>query len=161
MGSLAKPRSTLLASCGARRRESFRDRRALAQRVLQVDRNAVLFQHVGKCFIRQFLDRCHPVASKLFQLVESVVVEGDQLPHHNARLSKIDAGSMAAGPNGSGREPALHRVVERPQTEKQLPPLLSAAVASHKPSRGELSEIFPITLRISSPNCNVIAARAS
>ena len=56
----------------------FRERRAFAQRVLQVDGNAVLPEQVGEGFIRQFLNRCHPVARKLLQLVERVVVEGDQ-----------------------------------------------------------------------------------
>ncbi len=60
---------------------SCRHRRALAKRVLQVDGNAVFFEHVGESFIGQFLDRRHPVAPKLRQFVESVVVEGDQFTH--------------------------------------------------------------------------------
>jgi len=52
-------------------------RRALAQRVLQVDGYAVLFEQVGEGFIRQFLDGGHAVAGKLLQLVESVIIERD------------------------------------------------------------------------------------
>jgi hypothetical protein len=65
------PSSTATRSCEAR---------------LQVDGNAVLFEHVGKRFIRQFLKRRHPVAPELLQLVESVVIEGDQLAHDRACL---------------------------------------------------------------------------
>src|SRR5579864_8213185 len=56
-------------------------RHALAQRVLQIDRNAVLLQEIGERLVRQFLKRRHPVARQLFQLVEGVVVEGDQFAH--------------------------------------------------------------------------------
>ena len=38
----------------------------------------MLFEHICKCFVGQFLNCRHPVASKLFELVECVVVEGDQ-----------------------------------------------------------------------------------
>ena len=38
-------------------------------------------EHVGERFIGELLNGCHPVAPKLLQLVESVVVEGDQLAH--------------------------------------------------------------------------------
>jgi hypothetical protein len=41
----------------------------------------VLFEQIGKGFIRQFLKRRHPVAAKLLELVESVVVEVDQFAH--------------------------------------------------------------------------------
>jgi hypothetical protein len=37
----------------------------------------VLLQDVGERFVRQFLDRGHPVAPELFQLFEGLVVEGD------------------------------------------------------------------------------------
>ena len=39
----------------------------------------MLFQHVGKSFVRQFLNRRHPVTAKLLQLGEGVFVEFDQL----------------------------------------------------------------------------------
>ena len=55
--------------------------RVRAQGVLEVDRYPVLFKHVGERFVRQLLDRRHPVATKLLQLVEGVVVEVDQLAH--------------------------------------------------------------------------------
>ena len=48
------------------------------QRILEVDGNAVLLEQVGKGFVGQFLKRPHPVACKLGQLVERVIVEGDQ-----------------------------------------------------------------------------------
>jgi len=38
----------------------------------------VLPEQVGKGFVRQFLKGPHPVARKLGELVERVVVEGDQ-----------------------------------------------------------------------------------
>jgi hypothetical protein len=38
----------------------------------------VLPEQVGERLIRQFLKGRHPVAAELLQLVESVVVEGDQ-----------------------------------------------------------------------------------
>ena len=43
---------------------------ALAQRILQIDRNAVLLEEVGERFVGQFLKGRHPVARKLLQLVE-------------------------------------------------------------------------------------------
>ena len=57
------------------------ERCALAQRVLQIDGNAVLLEHIGECFVRQFLNGRHPVAAELLQLVESIVVKGDQFAH--------------------------------------------------------------------------------
>src|SRR5713226_4413208 len=57
------------------------ERCALVKRVLQVDRDAVLLEQIGERFVGQFLNRRHPVAPKLLQLVEGVVVEGDQLAH--------------------------------------------------------------------------------
>jgi hypothetical protein len=56
-------------------------RYALAQRVLQIDRDAVLLEDVGERFVRQLLDSRHSLATRLLQLVESVVVEGDQFAH--------------------------------------------------------------------------------
>lgn len=44
----------------------------------------MLFQDVGESLVRQFLNRRHPVAPKLGQLVERVVVEGDQFTHDHA-----------------------------------------------------------------------------
>ena len=41
----------------------------------------MLPEQVGEGFIRQFLNRCHSVAPKLLQLVEGIVVEGDQFAH--------------------------------------------------------------------------------
>jgi hypothetical protein len=41
----------------------------------------MLLQQVGERFIRQFLNRCHPVAPKLGQLVQRVLIERDQLAH--------------------------------------------------------------------------------
>src|SRR5258708_15479892 len=59
----------------------LRKRCPLAERVLQVDGNAVLPEQIGEGLVRQLLDGRHPVAAELLQLVESVVVEGDQLAH--------------------------------------------------------------------------------
>src|SRR5262249_17129402 len=55
--------------------------RALAQRVLQVDRDAVFLQEIGEGFIRQFLERRHAVARQLLEFRGGVVVEGDQFAH--------------------------------------------------------------------------------
>ena len=41
----------------------------------------MLLQEIGKGFIGQFLKRRHPVARQLPELVESVVVKGDQFAH--------------------------------------------------------------------------------
>ncbi len=68
----------------------------------------MLPEQIGECFIRQLLDRRHPVASKLLQLVEGVVVEVDQLAHAlSVPVAAALGGSSAAGENGS-REP-YHR----------------------------------------------------
>ena len=48
------------------------------QRILEVDGNAVLLEQVSKGFVGQFLKRPHAVACKLGQLVERIIVEGDQ-----------------------------------------------------------------------------------
>src|SRR4051812_7009161 len=65
--------------CWSCRRRWIGVSRTFAQRVLEVDRDAVLFQHVGKSLVRQFLDRRHPVAAELLQLGEGIFVEFDQL----------------------------------------------------------------------------------
>jgi len=72
---------------------------ALAKRVLQVDRDAVFFQDVGESFVGELLNRRHPVAPQLGQLIEGIVVEGDQLPHLQACILL--------------REPISNRVAER------------------------------------------------
>ena len=41
----------------------------------------MLPEQIGECFVRQFLNGAHPVARQLLQLVESIIVEGDQLAH--------------------------------------------------------------------------------
>jgi hypothetical protein len=41
----------------------------------------MLLENIGESFVRQFLNGRHPVAPQLLQLVESIVVEGDQLAH--------------------------------------------------------------------------------
>ena len=56
-------------------------RSALAQRILQVDGNAVLSEQIGEGFVGQFLNIRHPVARQLLQLVECVIVKGDQFAH--------------------------------------------------------------------------------
>ena len=43
-------------------------------------------EQIGECFVRQLLDGRHAVARQLLQLVESVVIEGDQLAHDRACL---------------------------------------------------------------------------
>jgi hypothetical protein len=57
---------------------SLRKPRALSQRILKVDGNAVLLEQVRKGFVGQFLKCRHPVAPKLGELVERVLVGGDQ-----------------------------------------------------------------------------------
>jgi hypothetical protein len=73
-----------LSFAGSIRRAFHRrrgQRRALAQRVLEVDRNAVLLEQIGERLVRQFLNSPHPVARELLQLVERIVIEGDQFAH--------------------------------------------------------------------------------
>jgi hypothetical protein len=62
-------------------RRRLRKRRALVQRILEVDGYPVFFQYVGEGFVCQFLDRRHAIASKLLELVEGVIVESNQLAH--------------------------------------------------------------------------------
>jgi hypothetical protein len=71
-------------------RASLRAPRALAQRVFQVDGDAVLPEQIGERFVGQFLDRRHAVAPQLGQLVERVLVEGDQFPHDPAWLLRAE-----------------------------------------------------------------------
>src|ERR1700759_3486229 len=54
---------------------------ALLESVLQVDRNAVLLQQIGKGLIGELLECRHPVARQLLELGGGVVVEGDQLAY--------------------------------------------------------------------------------
>ena len=72
----------------------------------------MLFEQVGERFVRQFLKARHPVASKLLQLVEGVVVKGDQFAHVDPCF--LGVGSIAAAGNRSGTEPATRAVVESP-----------------------------------------------
>jgi len=67
-------------------RRCLRKRSTLAQRVLQVDWNAVLPKQIGERFIRQLLNGRHAIAPQLLQLVEGVIVEGDQFAHERAAL---------------------------------------------------------------------------
>src|SRR5262245_46094576 len=55
--------------------------RALAQCVLQVDRDAVLLQKIGKGLVGQFLECRHPVARQLLELGGGIVVKVDQFAH--------------------------------------------------------------------------------
>src|SRR5581483_11338404 len=55
--------------------------RALFESVLQVDRDAVLLQQVGKGLVGEFLKGRHPVACQLLELGGGVVIEGDQFAH--------------------------------------------------------------------------------
>jgi hypothetical protein len=48
--------------------------RAFLQRILQVDRDAVFLEQIGKCFIDQFLEGCHPAAAEISQLDERILV---------------------------------------------------------------------------------------
>jgi hypothetical protein len=41
----------------------------------------MLPEQIGERLVGQFLNSCHPVARKLLQLVERIVVEGDQFAH--------------------------------------------------------------------------------
>src|SRR5206468_12875070 len=64
-------------SCVLRRR-ALRKPRAFSQRILEVDGNTVLLEQVRKGFVGQFLKCRHPVTCKLGELVQRVIVEGDQ-----------------------------------------------------------------------------------
>jgi hypothetical protein len=57
-------------------------------------------EHIGKCFVRQFLNGRHPVAPQLLQLVEGVVVEGDQLAH----VWPVPASASLSGLKRAGRK---------------------------------------------------------
>ncbi len=46
-------------------------------------------EQIGERFVRQFLNGRHPVARELFQLVERVVVEGDQFTHERICLQHM------------------------------------------------------------------------
>ncbi len=73
----------------------------------------MLLEQVGECFVGQFLKGRHPVAPQLLQLVECVVIEGDQLAHDRAcSCVATDADSMARQRNRSGGEPAGRVVVK-------------------------------------------------
>ncbi|MBN9011928.1 MAG: hypothetical protein J0H25_02525 [Rhizobiales bacterium] len=56
--------------------------RAFLQRILQVDRDPVFLEQVGKCFVDQFLERRHPAAAEIGQLDERIIVNLDSLAGH-------------------------------------------------------------------------------
>jgi hypothetical protein len=74
----------------------------------------VLPENISECFVGEFLDGRHPVAPQLLQLIEGIVVEGDQLAHQRPVFlrRKMDADSITVGGNRSGAEPVTHAVVE-------------------------------------------------
>jgi hypothetical protein len=59
----------------------FANSSALSERVLEVDGNAVLPEQIAKGFVRQFLKIRHPVARELLELIEGIIIEGDQFAH--------------------------------------------------------------------------------
>ena len=98
-------RFSILSFSASRPSTPLRDA-ALSQRILQVDGNAVLPQQVGKGLVGQFLKRRHPVARKLGELVERVVVEGDQFAQASSAPASGGAHAMTDDGNRSGQEQA-------------------------------------------------------
>jgi hypothetical protein len=78
----------------------------------------VLSQQIGEGFVRQLLNSRHPVAPKLLQFVEGVVVKGDQFAHDrslpSAPVQWLSAEivparnppSLNLGLNNSGNDPS-------------------------------------------------------
>ena len=65
----------------------------------------MLPEQVGKGFVGQFLKGPHPVACKLGELVERVVVEGNQFAQNAINSSRrADAHAMIDHGNCSGQE---------------------------------------------------------
>ncbi len=59
----------------------------------------MLSEQIGERFVRQFLNRRHPVAPQLPQFVESIVVEGDQFAHDRAwplfRFTQLQSATLS------------------------------------------------------------------
>jgi hypothetical protein len=92
----------------------FAKSRTLAQRILQVDGDAVLLQEIGERFIGQFLNRRHPVASQLLELVEHIFVERDQFAHGwpvSSRQSQRREKSTRSGHDGIDEQQASPRSI--------------------------------------------------
>ena len=76
----------------------------------------MLPEQIGKGFVGQFLKCPHPVARKLGQLVERVVVEGDQFAQARSTPAvRRHAHSMFRGGKRSVQEQAQgpHRVAQK------------------------------------------------
>jgi len=88
----------------------------------------VLLKHIRKGLVGQFLNRRHPVAAKLGQLVERVVVEGDQFAQASSSPGEVaDACLMRICRNRSGPEPAQSLVVD---LQRRFPMVRISAVAA-------------------------------
>jgi len=105
----------------------FADSSALSERVLEVDGDAMLPEQVAKGFVSQFLKIRHPVARELLELVESIIIEGDQFAHdwpasciasmrfNNRRWKSFRLGT---GPAAQITGPMLlHRAIQLAQTQ--------------------------------------------
>jgi hypothetical protein len=67
----------------------------------------MLLEQISKGFIRQFLKIRHPVARELLELVERVIVKGDQFAHDRPAPASQARGSMTTDGNRSGPKMAL------------------------------------------------------
>ena len=61
----------------------------------------MFLQNIGKSFIGQILNCRHPIAPKLGQLVERVIVEGDQFSHAADARFLSELKELAAGMENS------------------------------------------------------------
>jgi hypothetical protein len=66
----------------------------------------VFLEHVGEGFVSQVLNRRHPVASKLGQLGERVLVKRDQFAHAASSSSGSQMASMTGEVDSSWNKPA-------------------------------------------------------
>jgi hypothetical protein len=57
----------------------------------------MLLEEIGERLVRQFLKRRHPVARELLELVERIVVEGDQFAHASSPAAATEAFEIANG----------------------------------------------------------------
>jgi hypothetical protein len=74
---------------------------ALAQRVAQADRPAVLLQHVGEGFLGKLLERLHAVGGEQVERLPGLVVELYALARHGSAPAEKTAGAHL----GTGQTP--------------------------------------------------------
>ena len=57
----------------------------------------MFLQEIGEGFVCQLLNSAHPVACELLQLVERVVIEGDQFAHDRPSLLRRSSSIVGDG----------------------------------------------------------------